>query len=108
MQCLPCGGGRAAGPETSCYRTGLPGYRQYTRHDCDSSTSVPYDVAPEDAEPDPHAGRNRRCQRLHSQPSLAVHPPDRLPENVVVAKSKQDSMVSNTAVAVLSAGCLLT
>ena len=32
---------------------------------------------PEDAEPDPHAGRNRKCQRLHSQPSRSAAFSDR-------------------------------
>src|SRR6516165_12076688 len=57
VPCLPYGGGQAAEAKTDCYRTGLPGYRQYSRHDRDRSTGVPDNVAPEDAEPDPHARR---------------------------------------------------
>ena len=40
--------------------------------------------------------------------SVTVHPPDRLAERVAGAKNKKDPMVSNTAVALLSAGCLFT
>ena len=39
---------------------------------------------------------------------VIARPPDRLAANFAGAKSKEDSMVSNTAVVLLSVGCLLT
>ena len=38
---------------------------------------------------------------------IIARPPDRLAESVTGAKSKEDPMVSNTAVVLLSVGCLL-
>jgi hypothetical protein len=39
---------------------------------------------------------------------VVARPPDRRAESVASAKSKEDPMVSNTAVLLLSVGCLLT
>src|SRR6516225_6082431 len=39
---------------------------------------------------------------------VIARPPDQLAESVAGAKSKEDPMVSNTAVVLLSVGCLLT
>ena len=39
--------------------------------------------------------------------AFVARPPDRLAESVAGAKSKEDPMASNTAVVLLSVGCLL-
>ena len=39
---------------------------------------------------------------------VTVHPPDRLAASFAGAQSKEDPMVINTAVVLLSLGCLLT
>src|SRR6516164_11853279 len=72
LQRLSRGGGRtAAYTEAYFYRTEFPQHRQQTRHDRDRSARVPYDVTPENAEPNRHARTDGGCDRLY--PQLPLH-----------------------------------
>jgi len=55
-----------------CNRPELSGYCQYQGDDRDGSARLPDHLAPEDAEPDPHARSDHRRNRLHPELTRAT------------------------------------